>query len=114
MTGHVGEIWACAVSQDGRFIISASADKTLKIWEVATATEQAIQTGRHNIGVTSCAMSPDGSFIVSVGIVIMKIWDSATGAERITLTPAGVDGTVRDHGDRVCHAGRLSWERLGD
>lgn len=35
-TGHTGEIWALAVSKDGRLFASASDDQTIKLWNIET------------------------------------------------------------------------------
>ena len=35
----------CAVSPDGTWIVSASADHTLKIWDAATGAERATLSG---------------------------------------------------------------------
>ena len=32
LDGHHGEIWAMAVSHDGRFLVSASHDKSIRVW----------------------------------------------------------------------------------
>ena len=78
----------CAVSPDGTWIVSASEDKTLKIWDAATGAERATLTGHTDV-VNGCAVSPDGTWIVSAsGDHTLKIWDAATGAERATLEPA--------------------------
>ncbi|MEG3884810.1 hypothetical protein QT971_11420, partial [Microcoleus sp. herbarium19] len=39
LTGHTAEVTAVAVTPDGRFIISASQDKTLKVWDLETGLE---------------------------------------------------------------------------
>nr|NCS41859.1 protein kinase [Microcystis aeruginosa BS13-10] len=36
LTGHSDRVWSVVYSPDGRYLASASADKTIKIWEVAT------------------------------------------------------------------------------
>ncbi|RMD39422.1 hypothetical protein DV735_g5707, partial [Chaetothyriales sp. CBS 134920] len=33
LTGHKGEIWAMAVAHSGQFVVSASHDKSIRIWE---------------------------------------------------------------------------------
>ena len=55
----------CAVSPDGTWIVSASADQTLKMWDAATGTERPTLTGHTEPGATACAVSPDGTWIVS-------------------------------------------------
>ncbi len=86
LRGHTGGVLGCAVSPDGSFIVSASRDGTLKVWDTASGTERLTLTG-HTDMVTGCAVSPDGSFIVSAsGDSTLKAWDAATGAERFTLT----------------------------
>ena len=74
------------MSPDGAWIVSASDDDTLKIWDAATGTERPTLTG-HTVAVIGCAVSPDGAWIVSASRDgTLKIWDAATGAERATLT----------------------------
>jgi WD40 repeat protein len=34
--GHTGDVWAVAVSRDGRLLISGSSDQTVRLWEVYT------------------------------------------------------------------------------
>jgi len=84
--GHTESVSACAVSPDGTWVVSASSDETLKIWDAATGTERTTLTG-HTKSVKACAVSPDGTWIVSASDDrTLKIWDAATGTERTTLT----------------------------
>ena len=88
LTGHTDAVNACAVSPDGTWIVSASMDRTLKIWDAASGAERATLTG-HAGWVSGCAVSPDGTWIVSAGAFddhTLKVWDAASGAERATLT----------------------------
>jgi hypothetical protein len=89
LTGHTGTVRACAISPDSSFIVSASNDDTLKIWDAATGKERLTLTG-HTDEVPACAISPDSSFVVSAsGDNTLKIWDAATGKERGTLILLG-------------------------
>lgn len=86
-------VFACAVSPDGSFIVSGNADGSVKIWDTSTGEERATLTG-HRDGVMGCAIGPDGSLIVSASLDgTLKVWEVAGGTERMTL--AGHDGPVR-------------------
>ena len=65
LAGHGDRINACAVSPDGRTIVSASADQTLKVWEAATGT--CLTTLHVDAALWCCAWSPDGETIVAGG-----------------------------------------------
>jgi WD40 repeat protein len=78
--GHSGNVFAVAFSPDGKYLLSGSDDKTLKLWEVSTGRE--IRTLWHTEGVMSVAFSPDGKYILSGSRDgTMKLWDLATGKE---------------------------------
>jgi len=78
-------VGAYAFSADGRRIVSASDDKTLKLWDIQTGAELATLAG-HRSSVNACAFSPDGRRIVSAcQDSILKLWDAWTGAELATL-----------------------------
>ena len=93
LTGHTASVNACAVSPDGTWIISASSDTTLKIWDIATGAERTTLTG-HIGELQGCGVCPDGAWIISAGGIseglqrhgALKIWDAATGTEQTTLT----------------------------
>jgi WD40 repeat protein len=77
--GHDDYISACAISPDGQRIVSASGDKTLKIWDATNGQELQTLIG-HRKGVTACAFSPDGKRIVSASRdKTIKIWDADSG-----------------------------------
>ena len=86
LSGHTAEVYGCAISPDGSFIVSASWDKTLRVWDAKTGAERLTLSG-HTDMVAGCAISPDGSFIVSASRDnTLKVWDAKTGAERLTLS----------------------------
>ena len=85
LTGHTASVVGCAVSPDGAWIVSASEDSTLKIWDSDTGGERTTLTG-HTALVNGCAVSHDGAIVVSAGgDSTLKIWDVATGTEQATL-----------------------------
>ena len=90
--GHVDKVSACAVTPDGRRVVSASDDKTLKIWDVESGRAVATLEG-HVALVSACAVSPDGRRVVSASDdKTLKVWDLESGRAMATL-----DG----HADRV-------------
>ncbi|PWB49884.1 MAG: hypothetical protein C3F13_18000, partial [Anaerolineales bacterium] len=85
LRGHTGQVEAVAFSPDGTQIVSASGDKTLKVWKAATG--QARHTlSSHTREVYGVAFSPDGTRIVSASKDrTLKIWDTASGQDMPTL-----------------------------
>jgi WD40 repeat protein len=81
-------------SLDGKRIVSGSFDNTLKLWDAQTGQETLTLKG-HSHWVNSVSFSPDGKRIVSggedgfgsyrEGAGGVKVWDSATGQESLTL-----------------------------
>lgn len=86
LSGHREWVSDCAVSADGSTIVSASRDKTLKVWDGWTGAERFTLSG-HMDWVRGCATSADGATIVSASDdKTLKVWDGLTGTERLTLT----------------------------
>ena len=85
LSGHTSYVWGCAFSPSGSFIVSASGDGTLKVWDARTGEEQRTLCG-HTASVRGCTFSPDGNTIVSASDDgTLKVWDVHTGEERLTL-----------------------------
>jgi hypothetical protein len=85
LRGHTGGVWGCAISPAGDFIVSTSADSTLKVWDARTGEERRTLRG-HMGAVRGCAISPSGDTIASAsGDQTLKVWDARTGACLSTL-----------------------------
>jgi hypothetical protein len=59
LVGHDKAVYSAAFSPDGSRIVTASADKTARIWDAATGKEIAVLRG-HEDNVLSVAFNPDG------------------------------------------------------
>jgi WD40 repeat protein len=81
LRGHTGAVTAVAFSADDRLLASASADKRVKLWDVASGKEVRTLKG-HMARVTGLAFSPDGRRLVSAGADrTVRVWDTATGRQ---------------------------------
>ena len=78
---HTGSVNSAAWSPDGRLIVTASADRTTRVWDAASGQEVR-QFHGHADSVWSAAWSPDGRLIVTASADrTARIWDAATGQE---------------------------------
>jgi WD40 repeat protein len=72
-----------AVSPDGRFIVSGSDDKTVKVWDAASGRLLRSLDG-HTDRVRAVAVSPDGRTIVSGSHDrTIRAWDLVSGESRV-------------------------------
>lgn len=78
LQGHTSEINDLLITVDRRFLISASADKTIKVWNLNTG--ELLTTLNHNSYVNDLAISPNGQILASGGAdEMVKLWDLTTG-----------------------------------
>ena len=54
LKGHTSDVWGCAVDPQGRWIVSASSDNTLRVWEAETGALLRVLEG-HTGTVFGCA-----------------------------------------------------------
>jgi len=75
-----------SVSPDGTRIVTASADKTACVWDVAMAPDS-VRLAGHTGVVVEAEFSPDGARIVTGSWDdTARVWDPATGKTLATLT----------------------------
>jgi len=81
LMGHDDWIVSMAVSPDGEWLVSASHDKTLKIWEVPSGNCRATLTG-HTNEIRSVTITPDGKQIISgAHDHTIRVWNSSNGKQ---------------------------------
>ena len=94
--GHAKLINTLEFSPDGKWLVSASEDLTIKIWDLATGSVvRTIQTGKHT---TTLAISPDATVLAAgsgsgkalpyaddPGKYAIDLWDVETGRKLKTL-----------------------------
>ena len=117
LTGHGDRLGSAAFSPDGGRIVTASRDKTARIWDARTGVELAVLSG-HGDTVASAAYSPDGSRIVTASYdKTARIWDARTGAKLTVLS--GHDDRIRSaayspDGSRIVTASADKTARIWD
>ncbi len=79
--GHTDPINAVAFSPDGRYVLTGSTDKTLRLWNAQTNQEVRQFIG-HTDAVEDVAFSPDGHIIASSSDdKTIRLWDVISGQQ---------------------------------
>jgi len=91
LDGHEHSANQCVFAADGSFMVSASSDGSLRLWDVARGQQLGALLG-HDAEVGGCDVSPDGSLVASVSSDgAVKLWDRRNAA---CLTTLHVDGAL--------------------
>ncbi|TWT77631.1 Serine/threonine-protein kinase PknD [Posidoniimonas polymericola] len=100
LTGHRGPVRGVVFSADGRTLLSASYDNSLRLWDADD--HHALKTLRgHGSGVMTCALAPGGKWAASGGQdQQVRLWD-IDGYEESRILRGRV---MNDHADAVLSA----------
>jgi hypothetical protein len=86
LEGHQGNVMGVSFSHDGSQALTASGDKTVRLWDVASGKELLLLEG-HTNWVRCAAFSPDGKQAVSCGDDnLVRVWDLKNGKELVRLS----------------------------
>ena len=118
-SGHEDAVISAAFSPDGKRIVTASSDKTARLWDAATGEQIGAPLVGHEDVVNSAAFSPDGKRIVTASEdKTARLWDAATG-KQIGAPLAGYEDAVNSaafspDGKRIVTASDDKTARLWD
>jgi eukaryotic-like serine/threonine-protein kinase len=86
LLGHIGHVFAIAFADDGKRLVSGGADRTVRMWDVATGKQQVCIA---NPGpVYGLALAPDASVVAAMGTDAIRVWDVAPLAPAMVLRHA--------------------------
>jgi WD40 repeat protein len=85
LKGHGGRVESACFSPDGKQVVTAGDDATLRLWSVATG--ETVWTRKVSAGrFWSVAFSKDGRRLVTAGTdTAVRVWDAGTGKELSTV-----------------------------
>lgn len=108
--GHNGHTNAITIFPDGRRCLSASSDRTLRVWDMDTGEQLLVLQG-HTDRVKACAVTPNGRRAISTSTdSTLRIWDLASGVQQAQFHWPDELGAcaVTSDGRRAICLGRLS------
>jgi WD40 repeat protein len=72
--GHTGDVYAVAVSRDGKWLASGAQDATVRLWDIET--KDALTLRGHTETISSLAFSPDSRLLASGSWDhTVKVWE---------------------------------------
>jgi WD40 repeat protein len=97
--GHSDSITSCAVSSDGRFALSGSADATMILWDLGSGKQMRTFFSSSRTGIQAVALTHDGKTALSCsGLAgVVSSWDLASGKQNWSLAldvPASADAVA--------------------
>jgi len=84
--GHSGRVSSLAISPDGKHIVSAGFDNTIRVWDTVKGAELLTISRDSGNAVTCLALSPDGRRVVAgdhAGQI--DVWDVSSGKKVMAL-----------------------------
>lgn len=116
LCGHRGEVYALDLSADGKTLLSASRDRTVRIWDVTRLSEDSSEiiekscrvlkineSKTSDVAFTSASISHDSRYVAAGSLDgIIRVWDlTAFPEDADELEGAKLVDRLRGHGKSV-------------
>lgn len=86
---HTEAITSLSFGSEGKKLVSASLDRTARVWDVASGTCDTVLRG-HTQGLSSVAFAPDGSQVATAAHEgTVRVWPAAGGKSALVLADRG-------------------------
>lgn len=108
--GHIGSVNSVDFSPCGKWIVSGSSDRTVRLWEVGSHVQRSFILGAHNGSVIRVKFSPSGSKAASVSTTQVIVWDVKSGQKLACFSPSTrfVDIAFSPDGSKLATIGMYS------
>lgn len=112
LKGHQLAVLDLDFSPDGQLLATASADRSARLWDMASGAEVGKLVG-HGAEVDSLAFSHDGKYLATASYDLsVKVWDVKARAEVATIITLGPDGHIIETPDHYYTASRQGFESV--
>jgi hypothetical protein len=105
LRGHTRRVTSARFSSDGSYVVTASRDSTVRIWDARTGA--LLQTLRGHFGIVrDASFSPDGRWVVTAGPGTAGLWQAESGELILCLSghTGALDERSRGPNARACFA----------
>ena len=114
---HEAEVLAANFSPDGRRVVTASRDKTARVWDAQNGKPLG-EPMRHEAGISAASFSPDGRRVVTASWdKTARVWDAQSGeplGEPMRHEAGVLAASFSADGRRVVTASRDNTARMWD